>query len=409
MIGTVLALIIAILLHFSDIGKEVLPNFTILGIILIAVATLFLLLPVLAITYAWVPLQRAEQDLTPRVFELFRKDMHIRIANIILLIFPLISYALAIDIIFLNALNKNITFPIWIILLGISMDALHHLLKRLSGYLDPFFVTDMLEQDGKKNIQDGQELDLCYDIDALSEIGIRAIQRTSMSLCNHSVNALQKTAKVFFESAKSIGNISLEEKGKSLGLSDTVSYTLFYLLQRFETINDKAIEKKLEPVCSNIITALGKVSIAAAKCDITLASYPLHFLGRLAISAQKQGLQEVGPKAILTLQEVGKNILTEIDVKYAELQEPFFTLIAQLHDITNEMFRQDKNINIKLLTQPFVDLKILFSTEKMASHQDTPSILHEITRVLDEYNALAEVMRSMPSIPPMAPEGEFEK
>lgn len=399
MIGTLLSIVIALFLYFSHIGTFVVPNIEIMGVILIAVATLFLFLPTLALALSWAPLQHAEQHLTPRISEFFRKDRHIKIAHTILLLFPLLSYVLAIDVLFLQVFSRNVVLSLWIVLLGIALDALYFLIKRISSYLDPFYLVDILVHESNVSIQQDRELDLCYYIDALAEIGIRAIQRTSMSLCSHVVDAMQKVIKVFFESSKSIGHVSTSDGVKALGISDKISYTLFFLLQRLELINDKAAEQKLEPVCSNIVIALGKIVISSAKFDITVTNYPLHFLGRITLKSQDHGLTEVGHKAILTLLEVAKGILTEIDVTYLELKDPFFTLISQMHEIEKKMFKQDKTIKVQFLIQPFLELKELFQNEKMASHQDTAVIIQDINRVLAEFAALEEVLRSMPLIP----------
>lgn len=409
MFGAILAIIVAALVYFTQPVNETLPQVTvtIMGITIITVATLFLFLPVLINALAWSPLQKAEQNLTPRISTLFRKDRSLRIASAFLLFFSLISYLIAFDILFFNFLNKNIASPVWIVLLGVALDALHLSLSKISKCLDPFYVVDMYGHEAQLCIQNGEELDLCYWIDALSEIAIRAMQRNSMSLCNHSVDALQRTARIFMECSKSIAHAEPDGQAKAMGIGDAVSYMLFFLLQRLEMINDKGIEQRLEPVCSSIITAIGKIVIASAKCDISLPTYPLQFLGRFAVNAQRKGLLEVGPKATCTLIEVAKSILTDIDITYAELQPPYFSLIAQLEAIAKEMFARDKTINIKLLMQPFEDLKTLFSTEKMAAHQDTPAILNDINRVLAEFSALDDVMRAMPPMPAIPQEANI--
>lgn len=399
MIGTVIAVVLALLLHFTNIGRDPLPNVPALGIILITVASLFLIIPTLAIALAWSPLQYAEQSLTPRVTELFRKDYRFKLILLILLLFPLLSFLFAIDLLFLDILNRNVVLPVWLVLFGISIDALYALLKRISAHLDPFQVVEFLGNDAHKNIQESNEIGVCNNIEAQSEIAIHAIQRASTSLCNEVLDSLQNTARIFFESYKSISHPATSDQDKKAGISDTVSYTLFFLLQRLEMINEKAADLKLEPVSSKVITATGKIVIASAKYDMSMPSYPLQAMGKFAIISLRHGVLEVGPKAVSTFLAVARAIVTEIDITYAELQEPFLSLIGQLHEVTKEMFRQDKSINLKVLMQPFLDLKELFQSEKMAAHQDTPVIVNDIDRVLAEYGALAEVMRTMPAIP----------
>jgi len=54
-----------------------------------------------------------------------------------------------------------------------------------------------------------------------------------------------------------------------------------------------------------------------------MASYPLHYLGKFAKRAQKEGIQEVGNRATLTLLEVSKVIIEEINIEYVEIKDPF--------------------------------------------------------------------------------------
>lgn len=403
MFGTVVALVFALILHFSSISQESLQNLPLIGITLVAVATLFLFLPTITIALAWSPLQRAEEQLTPRVSELFLKDRWIYFLTIALLLFPLISYIMAIDVLFLNIFNKKLVLEVWIVLFGISIDALRHILRRVFYYFDPFRVVSLFTHEANVSIQNDREEDLCNWIEALSEVALRGLQRSSTSLCIQVNDELQHIIHVFLKSSKSISHASQDSK-KEAGEGDKVSYTLFFFLQRLEMIQDKAIEKKIEPVCSNLVTVLGKTVIDAAKYDITMPGYPLHFMGRFAAAAQQKGMSQVGPKAILTLLEVAKTILSEIDVTYVELEDPFSSIINQMNTITKEMFRQDKTISIKLLIQPFRDLKDLFTSEKMANHQDTPAILQKIDLVLGEYEALETVLRTIPTIPPVPPE-----
>lgn len=397
MIGTLIALIIALLLHFSSIGQEAMPNLPILGIILIAIATSFLFLPTLVLALAWSPLQNAEHHLTPRISQLFLKDRQMKVIHIVLLLFSLLSYIMAIDTLFLNVFNKNIIISIWIVFLGVSLDVLYHMQRRISAYLDPFHIASMFTHEAQLSIQNDKEEELCDWIDALSEMAIRSMNRSSTSLCIQVNNELQHTMKIFLNSSKSISHSSQKVTEKSEGI-DTVSYTLFFLLQRLEMINTKAASQQLEPVCSHMVTVLGKIVIDSAKYDMSMPTYPLHFLGKFAVQAQKRGVSDVGPKAILTLVEVARIILNEIDVTYLELQEPFFSLISQMNDITKEMFREDKTMSIKLLTQPFRDLREMFTSEKMAGQQDTPAILQKIDATLAEYEALESVMKTIPPI-----------
>ncbi|MBA3958269.1 MAG: hypothetical protein H0X51_07760 [Parachlamydiaceae bacterium] len=402
MLATLLSLLVAIYLYVSSIGAEVLPNLTLIGIALMAMATLFVLILPIMRALAWSPLQHAEANSTPHVVELYLRDKRLQFGHLVLLLFPLFTYAIAIDVLFLNVLNKNIVLPVWIVLLGFAIDAIHDSLKRTSNYLNPHYVTELFTQDALESVRDGEEMDLCHWIDALSEVSIRAIQRMSISLCNSACNELQRIMRQFFESSKSISHENQDSQSREMGITDKVSFTLLFFLQRLEMINTKAVEQRLEPVCSNLTSILGKVSVAAAKYDLSLVTYIMPFFGRFVLLAQSNHLNEVGVKASLTLVAVAKIIVNEVDLTYQELQDPFFSMINQITEISKETFRQDKTVKIQVLTQSLIDLKELFQSEKMASHRDTPAIIEQIDRKLAEFDAVEAVMRTIPPIPDSA-------
>jgi hypothetical protein len=406
MIGTIISILIALIFYFNQQGMTIADGTT-PAIIFSVVAGLFLLIETLILTLTWAPMQIAEQYTTPRLFDLFKKDNYLFLSHLWLIFFPLITFIFVIYITAFNVFSKSL-LPLWIVMLGISLDAIYFSIKRVYNYLNPFHVTTLFTKEATRSIQNDQELDLCHWVDGLAEMAIRAVQRTSIALTHEVINALQGILRIFFASSKSISHPEQDSQTKALGVTDKVSYVLFFVLQRLEMINDKIVGQKLEPSASYLIMALGKIVISAGKCDITLINHPLHYLGRFAIKAQRQGLAEVGPKATCTILEVAKTLLSEIDITYLDLKEPFFTLTAQLEEISKEMFRQDKTISFSLLKQPFLVLKELFKSEKVVNHQDTPAIVENIDRILGDFAALEAVMRTIPPIPKVATENGME-
>lgn len=136
-----------------------------------------------------------------------------------------------------------------------------------------------------------------------------------------------------------------------------------------------------------------------------MVPFPTHFLTKFGLKALQHHFSEVTVLTTSTLQEIARTILTEIDITYSELQEPFQAIINGLDAIAKATFKKDKSTSIKVLVQPFVDLKALFQTEKMSKHPDTPVILSEIERVIEEFTVLEQVMRSIPPIPELGETG----
>ena len=141
---------------------------------------------------------------------------------------------------------------------------------------------------------------------------------------------------------------------------------------------------------------LGKVSLYAARCDLSLVSYGIRFIGKFSKNAEEKGFSDISLKGTCTLLEVSKTIVNEIPLAYMDLKDPFFSTVAQLDDIAKEAFRKNKDIPIKILIEPFHDLEKLFQSPKVATHPDTPIVIKEIQRVTTEWETLDAVMRTFP-------------
>lgn len=393
MYGTLFSILIALFVLFYP--SDVIPGESMMGITLIIVASLFVIMQGFSFAMAWWPLQKAERDFTPRILQLFKKDRHIRLINFWLLFFPLISYAIAVDLIFLNLFPKKTLLAFWVVLLGISVDAVHHFFRRILDYLNPFAVTELISAQATESVQHEMPMELCQWFDALTEVAIKAIERTSSSLANHAINTIPGIVNNYLKSIKTIAHPSQGEK---------VNYTMFYLFQRLEIVNQHAIEHHLVPVCTNLINAVGRIIFRAAEFDLSVIDHPLQSIEHFAIHAQDEHMTEVAEQAIYTLVEVARTILKDIDVTYLELKEPFLSLISVLEEITKEEFRQDKSINIKILKHPFEELKEMIS--QLPDHQDTKVIINDIDRVLAEFTELDLIMRTVPPLSDVTEEEE---
>lgn len=392
MVGTLISVLIAIFLFMNPLPFRE-DNIYLFGITLFVIATLFFLVKTLVFLFAWSPLQKIEQNTLPRLIQTFQRDLKIRYSNLFLIFFLLISYLIAIDAIFLGNFSNRVLLSSWTLLLGIAIDMLHLLYKQTMGYLNPFEGIENYYRQCFQSIQGGREEEVCDWIDAIAETAIKALSKNSFALSLLGVDKLRLIAKDYLEISKSFTYSSNPSSSPN-----RVSYLLFYLFQRFEYIFDKAITQKGELICSEVISSLGKITLYAAKYDMSIAAYPLHYLTKLAKRAQNEGMSEAGNRAMLTMLEVSKTIVKEVDLQYVEIKEPFLAMIGSMNELAKETFKRDKSISIQLLTQPFYDLKAVFTEGKIASHQDQPVIVQTLDRVLDEFATLQTVLSTMPPI-----------
>lgn len=408
MIGTLFSIVIALLLYLYPLPEKLEVNYSLIGTILFIVASLFVINQTALTVYAWAPLQKMEQNLTPRVFAIFKKDRNLRITNLFLLLFLLFTYLVVVDLFLFEFFGKKQMLILWTLMFGVAIDMLHHHLRRVMDFLDPYHVVEFLSNSALHCAKTSKEGELCDWIDTLTETSIKGLEHHSFSLSILAVDKLRLVTENYLEIAKRISYHEGESAGK-FGGSDHISYMLFYLFQRMELIFDKAVEGRNEPACSNLIATLGKIIIYCAKYDITLAGHPLYYCGRFVKKAQHRELNEVGNRGVVTLLEVAKVIIKDVDLQYVEIKDTFIDLVNTMHGIAKDTFRKDKSINIPLLMQPFSTLKEFFRNGKIADHQDTPSIIASIDNVLVEFSSLEEVMRSMPPIPEMQKEAEEQE
>jgi len=398
MIGTIFSVLAVLLFWLNPYPSDMNFSTGSIEIFMIGGSLLFLLVAFLGNMLAWSPLQKVEQNLTPYILEMFRKDRGIYLTNAYAVIFVLITFfTILIHDIRIN--EHPWVFYLWIVFFGIAIDAIRHFSKKIIDYLNPFEVVKMFTKKARRCIQEEQELDLCYWIDGLSEMALKGIMRHSTSVSHIALDEERQIVGLLLDASKSISHHDQDKQTKALGIPDKVSYIMFYLYQRLDVIFEIALKKNLEMSCTHIVTLVGKNSIDAAKYDISMASAPLRFLGKFAKRAQDAGLEETAMAGSCMLSEVAKTIINEVDITYYEIKDAFLSIINSLEMLAKDAFQRNKNINIALLMQPFLELRALFESGKAKEHQDAAVIILNINRVLGEFQALQMVMNTLPPMP----------
>jgi len=399
--GTLLGLLSALLLFLYNIP---LNNNQLIPIGMIATSSLLFLLNQWTHVTAWRSLVTAAENGTSRLFDAVRKDPLNWFGNIFLNFFPLLTLLTVLFLAMPTALNPTQWLAVWIIGLGIAFDLLYSSSRQYLKFLNPFHLLQSLTHSAKQDVQNNKEADLCDNIEAISEIAVKGIDNYNIALPNEALDQLQQITRNFLSASKSIAHPTQDRESEKMGINDKLTYTLFFLYQRLELIFQKALEVRLEPVCSSVITTLGKIAYHTAKLDISLSADPFNSIGRLAREAQLEQMPEVGVKATITLLEVTRLILDEVDLSYQEIRDPFLVVVNDLHEIAKEAYRQDKQIDLNLLRQPFRQIKELFNQEKMANHSDTAAIIFRADQALAEFDALELILKTVPPIPNLGEE-----
>lgn len=398
MLMTLISIILAVIATLHIQWFHGLIDFSFLTWLMILSGTAALITVPLIRAISLIPLQQLQSHFISRIIELFRRDHWIRLNTFFLLLFPLSSFSLSLFLLNTDFPYKEIVFAIWLITLGVFLDFIRHDFKRTIQLLDPYQVIHLIGKEAKKAAVDEKDEFLWSSIDTLSEVSLQAVEKNRIALATEALTQFPPIMHIFFESAKSISHVTQDQKIEKETGRDEASYTVFYVVQRLQSINERALRHHLESVCSQIIVVLGKIIIYGARFDLSMVTFPTPFIGKFAVQALAHHYTEVANIATSTLLEIAKTIVTEIDLTYAELEEPFTAIINSLDAIAKETFRKDKTVNIPIISQPLRDLKHLFENEKVANHRDTPVIMQRINNALAEFDALEQVLRTLPPL-----------
>jgi hypothetical protein len=396
MIGFLFSILFAILIYFIPVEKEI-KNLPILIGVIISSSFLLALLQGLISLFAWGPLLRGEEKGSSRLIETYLADKRILLSNALLLIFILFSIFFVIDQLFLNTFNKSAMFIGWALGLGLACDLIYHITRRTSHYLDPFFALEQTATRAKDAIQGENQEEILKWIDSLSETALRATIKSKIALAEEALDQIKQTTEVFINAVHSIGH-HIEE-----GKQDRVGYTLFYLYQRLELVFEKALDNKLEPILSKILSIFGRLSLFVTKIDITLTTHPLKLLGKLANEADRKGFSDVSARAVLLFVEIGRELTQEIDITHLEIKDPFIAMIQSMKEIAKLNFKNDKTLPIAYLQAPFMQMKSYFQEGKAAQHQDKDVIVRSIDSILEEFKALEEILKTVPDLSKLSP------
>jgi hypothetical protein len=376
-------------------------NPTYLFCLLLTSGTVTLLASLFLDTVSLIPFTRLEQQLIANVTHRLRNDTILCLERLFILLFSFLSFIAAAVFTQLENVYQNGLILGWIVALGLVLDCLRHYWARIVNLLNPSYATHALVHTTQKAIQNNHGPLIWSGIDQLMEIGVRSVENNQMTLSTQVLQAFPSIMQTLFTSAKSISHISHDQTvEKQMGM-DQGSYGVFYAVQRLELMYDRALQKRMEPVCRQMMMTMGKIILYSAQYDLSLVAFPVHFLTKFGLQAIQHHFDEVSVLTTSTLLEIAKTILTTMEISYADLKQPFQAIINGLDALAKATFKKNKNTSIKVLVQPLIDLKQMFQTEKASAHRDTPLIVDEIDRVLGEFAMLEQVMQTIPPLSEM--------
>lgn len=396
--GTLVAFILAILVLVLplEIAANVLP------FVVVSVAVGFLLAIAIGHQLTAGFLQKAVKGPAPRAIELYNTDWFLKALHAFILTWAASSILLAIIVLPGSSAHLQKVAAVWLILTGCAIDCTGYAYRRVLSYLNPIDVTQLVHEEANREVAKGRDVELCGWIDSLADTSIWAIRRDNTSVCSASLDAIRMTLQHYLSwNRRALKGAALDAEAHQ-----RANYILHYAFDRLALLYNTALEKHLDLSCSYVISTLGKVSVTAADADISLVPYGVRYIGSLSKKGVQAHFDGAGLKAILTLVQVSKLILSDHDIAQKLIEKPFIPILRAMEEIAKECFRQDKSMALHLLTNPFQELKAIFQHERFTTHPDTPAILKELDRILGDFANLELVLRTIPPIPDVIPPPE---
>ncbi len=251
---------------------------------------------------------------------------------------------------------------------------------------NPFHLLLGYEEKAGNAVAELDAAEVCTWIDGVHEIAYKSLENNSTPLTNAALNSELQIGRVFLSEAHTM---DLQKIG----------YVMFFLFERLESLFNRALERKLELICSQINTTYGKVALHALTTHPSFAGYSVTFAGKLAVKAVKDGLRDVGIKTGLMLIELSKSITNEISLDEYDLREPLLGVVKNLEEISKEIYRQEKSIPLEIIREPLLQLKTVLVASKSSEHPTVVLVIADTDRVLAEFQALEVILNTIPPIP----------
>ncbi len=293
MIVTFCSLIIAFLIAYLTTLAVDFDAFHLAMIILVGGTSVFLS-TIYLFTSTLTPLEHMEETLIPNLMHLVRHDKRLAFGRIYLFLFTLVSYICVAFVTRIAVSNyHDWFFLVWIVLFGLGLDVLRDCWTRIIHFLNPSYVVNHISEAAIIAIKNDKDPQLWYNLDSLAEIGLHSVEKSKLSLSTQALKAFPPIVQSLFNSSKSISHIYRDTEIQESGKKDESSYAIFYLLQRLELINDRALRDRMETVCRQMIMTMGKIIIHCAQLDLSMVSFPTHFLTKFGLKAQQHHFDEV--------------------------------------------------------------------------------------------------------------------
>lgn len=386
MAATLLSLILALAIYLGGFLPPMIAQTPeALSVLGIGAALAWILVIPILIGLPAIALQRAEAT-TPQVLALLRSERHWRWNLIVWVTLPLLSLTLII------VPYNPFLVCFWVVLLGISLDLIRQYVRCVVELLHPPTAFQHMTLAAQNSVTNENEEGLFTWLDAVSDASARAARKVSPSVARAGLHSILCMTESY------ISELAHRERrlvGESEDSSDQLRIALYFIFERLRLIYTQAMRRHCLPIANEVINTTSQITLLVGKTNFPCSTVTLSEFGDYARSAFIRGQQEQVIKVRCALMVIARALLEEENVQHSDIKEFYINLIAHLETIAQECFRQDKDTDITLLTQPFRDLERLFGQKKWDGRGDVGIIRNSLQRVLEDFSALEAVMAQM--------------
>lgn len=333
---TILGILMASILYLPS-AQQAIAQFNNVDTILIAMGGMIGTMIALVFTLSIIPIQRAVETFSPSVTWMYRNDRVTQFIYIVLALFCLLSFLLAIENVI--QVNKALLLPVGIAIVGASFDLLRWHYRRISQMLDPGEAIKRLTAEIEKHISRTQQrlsrlaqiqLDMMTEeqkrkqskrqiesafymslkdynnqinrwTGELAEISYKAGGKNEVYTSELAIVALVRIACHYLDVRKDNMIVYSSPDEYFLSLESDVNAVLTPIYEHMKNINRSAVILKAETSCIHIVRALGRIashtaslkSPAFQEYSVPITNLPLGYLKECILSAQRNGLDDV--------------------------------------------------------------------------------------------------------------------
>ena len=387
--GLFFALILSgFILYFPNSGSVVSNPLFKVGIIIFSIFAYFF--HYFTNVYAWNNIQNVERATNAEILDVFTKKSLKKPITWFLTFFLFFTLFVSLYADQLPFRSNSWLLSLWIIFTGLILDSFQIYLKQIYKYSSIHEVIN--SQVNRLNLANDSSIDQdCRNvIDTVTSIAMKGLYVNNFLIVQEALEQFTLISKKYLPFAF---------KNKEKYHSSETGYTIYYLLDRLELLNNLAIQKNLSTICSSIISTTGKIILECSKTVFSSTPLAINTLGKITLKGQSHNIPDIGLKGSLTLLEIAKILIFDHDLHNKEIKETFIALSNNLEEITKEIFKKNKSIDFTVLMSPLQELKILLSHDNLQKHQDIIAILQNLDRIFAEFTSLELVMKTIPPIP----------